>query len=156
MLSLQDAYYHTIHDHPGGVAALAPRLSPPKSQMQLYAEARPPVGGYAKAGLITAAQLVELTGDKRLAIAFCARSGGYFLPHPAIDVDLAPADVLPALSRTAKEFGDLMAKVTEVASDGNISDNDLKQVEKEAIELMSEVYALMRVLVDQHAAANQR
>ena len=155
MLSLQDAYYHTVHDYDGGPDSLAPRLSPSKSPSQLANEARPPEGNNAKAGLITAAQLVELTGDKRLAISFSARCGGFFLPYPAMDLELRPREVLPALSRTAKEFGDLVAKVTEVAIDGDISDNDLKQVDKEAIELMGALYGLMRVLVEQHAASKR-
>lgn len=155
MLSLQDAYYHTVHDYPGGADSLAPRMSPAKSPSQLANEARPPANNQAKAGLISAAQLVELTGDKRLAISFAARCGGYFLPLPAIDLDLPPGEVMSALSRTAKEFSDLVAKVTEVSADANISDNELRSVEREATELMSALYGLMQVLVEQHAAAQR-
>lgn len=151
-LSLLDAYYHTIHDYPGGAESLAPRLSPKKTATQLCHEARPPEGNAAKAGLITSAQLVALTGDKRIVHSFCAHAGGMFLPLPANLVELERGKLLPALGMLAKEFGDVIAKVSEAYADQNISDNDLRGVEKEATELMAALHHTLQVLSDQHQA----
>lgn len=153
-LSLQDAYYHTIHDHAGGADALAPRLSPPKSPGQLCHEARPPEGSSAKAGLLTAAQLVDLTGDKRIVHAFCARAGGMFLPLPTVD-PLGGENLLSAVGRLAAEFGELVGTITQVSADGQIKLNEMRQVEKEATDLMAALHQALQLLADQHKSAKR-
>lgn len=149
-LSVSDAALHTVHGYPGGATSLAPRLLPPKSATTLSHEVKPPEGGSAKLGLETAMQLMDLTGNTLIAQAVAARAGGMFVPMPSATV--CNSEVFPALSRLAKEFGDVVAKVTDVAADGSISDNDLKEVVKEAGELMGALQGALQVLTDMHAA----
>lgn len=148
-MSILDAAYHTVHSYPGSAASLAPRLKPAKSATVLLHEIRPPVGSSAKLGIETAAQLVDLSGDRAIVHAMCARAGGMFVPLPSEAV--AHSQVFPALSRLAKEFGDVIAKVTDVAADGRISDNDLRAVGKEAAELVGALHQALQILTDMNA-----
>lgn len=148
-MSIQDAAYHTVHAYPGGAVSLAPRLYPPKSASQLSHEVRPPEGSAAKLGIETAMQIVELSGNHSIVHAACARVGGMFVPLPSREA--APGEVFPALSKLAKEFGDVVAKIAEVAADGQISTNDLRAVSKEAAELMGALQQALQVLTDLHA-----
>jgi len=148
-MSIMDAAYHAVHSYPGGAEALATRLTPRKSGTVLSHEVRPPIGATAKLGVETAMQIVDFTGDRGIVHAVCARAGGMFVALPS--VQLHQDQVFPALSRLAKEFGDVVAKITEVAADGRISNNDLKAVNKEALELVGALHQALQILVDMNA-----
>lgn len=152
-MSVEDAFYHSVHDYPGGAECLATRLSPKKSATTLCHEAKPPEGSSAKAGLITAVQVMEHSGDLRILHAVCARMGGMFVPLPSALV--TSDNILEAVGRLASEFGDLVGTITKVSSDGDISINDMKAVQKEAGELMAALNHAMQVLTDQHQADQQ-
>lgn len=147
-LSVLDAAYHTVHNYPGGSEALGLRMSPAKSGTTLSQEVRPPVGCTAKLGINTAAQIIDLSGDYTIAHAFCARVGGMFVPLP--QVDGTNTKVLPAVSRLAAEFGQLVAQVTDVADDGRVSLNELRQVERKATELMVALQSTLAVIRAMH------
>ncbi len=149
-MSIQDAAYHLVNAYPGGATSLAPRLFPNKSATTLSHEIRPPDGSFAKLGLETAAQLTQLSGNTIIVQAFCERAGGVFVPLPQAG-HTGDGEVFKALSKLAKEFGDVVAKVTEVSSDGRISDNDLRAVKKEAFELMGALQQALQVLINMNA-----
>lgn len=149
-MSVLDAAYHLVNSYPGGACSLAPRLYPAKSASTLSNEVRPPEGSTAKLGIETAAQITELSGNTIIAQAFCQRAGGFFLPLPQSSL-VARGEVFKALSALAKEFGDVVAKVTEVSGDGRISDNDLRAVKKEAFELMGALQHALQVITDLNA-----
>lgn len=147
-LSVLDAAYHTVHEYPGGAEALGSRLSPPKSGTTLSHEVRPPAGNAAKLGVMTAVQIVALTGDHRIAYAFCAQAGGMFVP--LVSHENSPASVLSSVSGLAKEFGDVVAAITSSAADGGITLNELRRIEREAVELMSALQSAMRAARELH------
>lgn len=149
-MSVLDAAYHLVNSYPGGATSLAPRLYPAKNATTLSHEVRPPDGNSAKLGLETAAQLTELSGNHLIVQAFCARAGGVFVPIPS-QQHATGLQVFEALSSLAKEFGDVVAKVTEVSCDGRISDNDLRAVKKEAFELMGALQHALQVITDLNA-----
>lgn len=149
-MSVIDAAYHVVNSYPGGATSLAPRLYPPKNAATLSHEVRPPDGNSAKLGLETAAQLTELSGNTLIVQALCARVGGVFLPLPS-NHHTSGGQVFEALSSLAKEFGDVVAKVSEVSGDGRVSDNDLRAVKKEAFELMAALQHALQVLTDLNA-----
>lgn len=148
-LSILDAAYHTVHQYPGGAEALAGRLRPAKSSVTLCHEVRPPVGSSAKLGAETAAQLVDLSGDDSIAHAFCARLGGMFvrLPEPG---DQCPRSVFETVSSLAKEFSDVVSAISHSASDGDITLNQMRQIEQEAVELMAALQVTLRAVREMH------
>lgn len=148
-MSIMDAAYHTVHSYPGGAEALATRLDPRKSGTLLSHEVRPPVGHTAKLGVETAMQIVDLTGNPAIVHAVCSRAGGVFVALPS--EQLRDDQVFPALSRLAKEFGDVVAKITEVAADGRVSDNDLRALNKEAMELVGAMHQALQILTNMNA-----
>lgn len=148
-LSLIDAAYHTVHAYPGGAEALAPRLYPKKAPITLNHELRPPEGSTAKLGLETAAQIVDLTGNASIVHAFAARAGGLFVPLPYAD-DESRATVLAGVGVMAREFSDLVGTITTSAADGSISLNELRRIERDAIELMKATQNALRIIREIH------
>lgn len=133
-MNVLDALYHTVHDFDGGAEALAVRLG--KRGTSLCHEVRPPVGGTAKAGLLDAVKIMEITHDYRTLHAMAARCGFMAVPLPHLDDD-AHADTTGFLAEVAKEFSDVMQVVAAGAADGAISDSELAALERQWGELVA-------------------
>lgn len=132
-MNVLDALYHTVHDFDGGAEALAVRLG--KRGTSLCHEVRPPAGGSAKAGLLDAVKIMEITHDYRTLHAMAARCG--FMAVPLPDLDGAHADTASYLAEVAREFSDLMQVVAVGAADGAITDNELAGLERQWGELVA-------------------
>lgn len=150
MSSIIDAAYHVVHDHPGGAMSLAPRLSPRKSWGQLCQEVNPRPDGMAKLGILTARDLTALTGNDAIVHAFTLECGGMFV-RPASSHASAP-DAMAAVAGLAKEFGELTALVSGAVADGTVSLNELKRVEKEAMDLLQQVAQVLTTVRAMHEA----
>lgn len=132
-MNVLDALYHTVHDFDGGAEALAVRLG--KRGTSLCHEVRPPVGGTAKAGLLDAVKIMEITRDYRALHAMASRCGFMTLPLPTLDD--SHADTTAYLADVAKEFSDVMQVVAAGAADGVISDSELAALERQWGELVA-------------------
>lgn len=132
-MNIADAAYHTVHDYPGGPAALAVRLG--KAATTLRHEVRPPAGSTAKLGLVDAQRIMALAGDLRILHAMAAEHGQFLVPLPEVVCDdEATAQQLATLAR---EFGDVLGTVAQAMADGRVSDNELRAVERQWGELVS-------------------
>lgn len=132
-MNVLDALYHTVHDFDGGAEALAVRLG--KRGTSLCHEVRPPVGGTAKAGLLDAVKIMEITRDYRTLHVMASRCGFMALPLPALDD--SHADTTAYLADVAKEFSDVMQVVAAGAADNKITDNELASLERQWGELVA-------------------
>lgn len=134
-MNVLDAAYHVAHDFPGGAAALALRMgkSPKTLCNELKAE------GSAKLGLIDAVKISGFAGSTQIAQAFAQELGGVFLPLP----EMAPTVSIEGLGRTAKEFGELAQRWATSLADGKVNANELRGIEREALELIASVTALV-------------
>jgi len=136
-MSLLDSAYDLVHDYPGGAPALGARMK--KNATTLSHEVKGE--GTAKLGLMDAKKMSDLSGDLRILQAWAVDAGQLLIPLPCVD---DPGDqCLAQLSRSAKEFSDLVAEVSTDLADGTISDNELARIEREAGELIANVHALM-------------
>lgn len=145
-MSLQDAFFCVVHDYPGGAASLAPRLG--KSSTSLSHECTRT--GTAKAGLLDAEKITLMTGDLRILATFAMDCGQMIVPLPdasAVDGD----DCLLRLADTAREFGELCKEVGADLTDGQISDNELKRIDKETGDLIASLHALRESLARRNA-----
>lgn len=131
-MNIDDAAYHTVHDYPGGAAALAPRLG--KSSTSLSHEVRPPAGNMAKLGLRDAQRIMALTGDYRMLHAQAAELGQFVLPLPQV----AQSDgSMQHLAELAREFGDVVSTIGSVLADGRVTDNEMRGLERQWGELVA-------------------
>lgn len=147
MNSILDAAYHTVHDYPGGVAALATRL-PRKAESTLNQEVRPPTGSMAKLGIVDAAAIVTATNDYRIADAFCAHVGGMFVRFPTLDDD--QADV--PMAQLVREFSDVLSELARTLDDGAVNDNELRAARREWSELVAVGNSIVATLAARNLA----
>ena len=129
------AAFHTVHDYPGGAVALAPILG--KNPATLSHEVNPNYTT-AKLGLEDAVKLAVWTQDRRMATAFAAQVGCMLMPLPESP---RGGTCFESLASMAREFAELVASVSEAASDGRVTPNELKSVETEAAQLVERVQA---------------
>ena len=146
-MNILDTLYHTVHDYPGGAQALGLRLG--KRGTSLSHEVRPPAGSTAKAGLLDAMKIMDLTGDHRTLHAMNAQLGYMAVRLP--DGDLASEATLAHLATLSREFNDVVQAAAVSASDGVITDNELANLQRQAGELINAVQALLGDFVAQNA-----
>lgn len=145
-MSLLDAAYHLVHDYPGGAAALAVRLK--KNQGTLCHELT--ATGSAKLGLLDAKKLSDLTGDHRILQAWANEAGQMLVPLPLLGDQ--GDECLARVSSTAKEFSDLLAAASTGLADGQVSDNEMDRIEREAGELFAAVHSLLQAVRERNQA----
>ena len=141
-----DAAHHLVQAYPGGAEALAPRMN--KNATTLRHEVNRT--GQAKLGLADAVSLSVLTGDLRILSAFASELGCMVTPLPA---SLGGDETaMHRVALLAKEFGEVVATVTEATADGRISANELANIERNWEELMAAGQALVGHLRAKHEA----
>lgn len=136
-MNVLDAAHRLGREFPGGVPALAQRLGVPANT--LYGELNPnhPTG---KLGVQRLMAMMAMSGDYRPLHAMCDELGHVALALPAGD------QAQPTVAGVAQLTGDFARLLQELASDmsdGQISDNELKRIEAEWLEMQAHGSALM-------------
>lgn len=132
-MSVKLAIYRAVHSYPGGADALAPLMKLSPNTLRHMADPKKTTHGWSFRRFD---ELTALAGTGPLE-ALCIEHGGMFVPTGAV-LDGAPAPLLKALHRLAREYGDVPRAVEKALKrDGQISDNELKQVEQELAEMVS-------------------
>lgn len=144
--TLLDAAFHLAHDYPGGATALAARLgkNPGTFCHELTAT------GTAKLGLMDAAKITLLTGNRAILNAFAAQAGCMVLPLPG---HAAGLDTFSALAETAREFSEFVASVADAARDGKVTANELARVDRELSEMIAAAQEIRATLAAMHEKA---
>jgi hypothetical protein len=134
------AAFNLVRDYPGGATTLGPLIG--KNPATLSHEVNPHYPT-AKLGLEDAVRLSMLTRDLRIASAFASEVNCMLLPLPDPGVEPSSFQVLATMAR---EFAELVARVTEASADGHVTPNEARAVEREASELVASVQATVRHL----------
>lgn len=130
------AAYHTAHEFPGGVPALARRMAMSANTLQNKVN---PQNTTHHLTLREACTMQDVSGDYRVLHTLSAR-----LNHAAISMHTdANGMTLGKVTALAKEFGDVLTAVNESVADGSVSPNDMRHMEKEAGELMGALHGLL-------------
>lgn len=141
-----DACSNACSDHPGGLDAVAGRMSRPaaivgdppkaKSVSSLYHE----LSGQssAKLGAQDAIKIYIITLDGRIPQAHAAACGGVFIPLPSDAPDL------PSTLQTLA--------ATLAAADGHITANELQNIERQFMTLMGTGTGMMAAFAAAHEA----
>ncbi len=127
-LDVADAAYHTAHDFPGGVPALAQRMAMSANTLAHK------VGLNNTTHHLTlreATAMQEVTGDVRMLHAMADALG-----YTCISLHSnGQGMTLEKVMAMAKEFGDVLASVNAAVSDGQVTPNEMKDCERQAAEL---------------------
>lgn len=150
-MSVKLAIYRAVHSFVGGAEALAPLMKLSPNTLRHMADPKKQTHGWS---LRRFDELLALTGTEPLE-ALCQDHGGIFVPMPAV-TDNAPAPLLKALHKLAREYGDVPRAVEKALKrDGQISDNELKQIDQELAELVAagaQLLGMVRQIHDSRAA----
>lgn len=123
-MNVQDAFYATVHDHPGGCESLAPRLKTSAAVLRNKANPNNPAN---IPSLRDADQVMGLSGDYRILHALAANHG-----HVCIrtDVETPASDlaVLELVTHVWRSNGDVGAAVDAALADGRVERSELIEV----------------------------
>lgn len=123
-MNLQDAFYQTVHDYPGGCEALGVRMG--ISGAILRNKANPNASGNTP-GLFETDRIVGLTGDYRVLHAFAAN-------HSFVCVKVEKAEsasdmgVLELMTKYWSANGEVGTEIMKALEDGRITKDELELV----------------------------
>ena len=139
-MSVAQAAYETIHSAEGGGKVIAAKLG---ISYQVLMNKVNPNNSTHHLSLSESVNLIRASSDTRIIEAMANEFGGTFVP--LANLSEAPPNLISDLATMAAEFGALMREVAEDVSDGQVSDNELARVEREAANLR---HALAVLLAD--------
>lgn len=145
MSNVLDAAYQLVRAYPGGAVSLAPRLG--KNPATLSHEVKG--AGTAKFGLVDAVSVTELSGDRRILNAFAAACDCMVIPLPVWD-EQCDSTTMRNVAVLAREFGELVAMVTDASADGVITGNEMARVQGGWAELVAAGQAMVSQLQAKH------
>ena len=123
-MNILDAFYHTVHDYPGGSEALAPRMGMTGSVLRNKAD---PKKDCNKPLLVDADRAMALTGDTRILDALAEAHGGVFIK---VDASAPASDlaVLELVTHVWRSNGDVGTAVDEALADGKVERHEIARV----------------------------
>lgn len=138
-MDILDAAYHTAHDYPGGVPAVAQRMGISANTLQHK------VSLTNDTHLMSPRQLVsiqEVTGDARILHAM-AGALGYACVSLHVDGE---ASTLEQVMHMAQEFGEVLGSVNGAVADGRVTPNEMLECERQAAELIAALNGVLGVV----------
>lgn len=133
---VQDAFYRVVHDFAGGeargggVPAMARQMGMPPGT--LYNKASQSEASHHKPTLADAVLASILSGDRRIAQAFCHTLGGVFVSLPDLS-NLTTDGLLEHLTKIGRESGDFYACLdAALRNDRQINADEFTALELEA------------------------
>lgn len=131
-MNVTDAAHHTVHDYPGGAAALSARLiridaegnRKPMSEAVLNSKVNPNTATH-HLSLAEADQIIGLTGDHRILQALAAQHGYALQPINAS----SESDVVTLLLKSMALKGDFAEELQKALADNVITANEVKAIE---------------------------
>jgi hypothetical protein len=139
-MNILDAAYRVGHDHPGGVAALAPRMG--MGEAVLNSKLNP----NTKTHILSIEEMIKLeqfTGRHDMLFAHAEALGFIAVPAPCV----GDGDVDHAIAQTCAEFGDYLRTVGDAMGDKQITPNEAKRLEKELVEMIEAAMYLQALLI---------
>lgn len=133
---MQDAFYRVVHDH--GVEKLAGKMG--LSPGVLYNKANPSDEHGNKPTLADGVVASVVSGDDRIAQAFCHTLGGIFVRLPDLSGLTTDALVLH-LTEIGAEGGDFYRAIHEALElDDTISRSEFDLIEREALQFIAVIH----------------
>ena len=134
-----DAALNVAEDFPGGASALARAID--KNHWTFLHELKGT--GSAKLGLLTALKMTRRTGDLRILLTFAAEFGQMCLPLPE-SLQGSGDECMSALAAMVRESSETtQVMCNALGTEGDINDNELADIHREAGELIAAVQKLL-------------
>lgn len=139
-MNIQDAAHRIGHEYPGGAVALAHRMG--IGPVVFNSKLNPNTLTHHLT-LAEAQRMQQLAGRTDILEAMADELGYVIvkIPECANDIDIAKAT-----RRAVVEFGQWMEEIDKSLEDGSVTQNELKAIEKELVEMMSQAQHLTAAL----------
>ncbi|OAL84336.1 hypothetical protein AY605_06625 [Acinetobacter sp. SFD] len=126
-MNILDAAYNTVHNYPGGAAALAPRIGI-KSQAVLNSKVNPNTDTHHLT-LAEASKLMAMTGDYQILQSLNSEHGKISIDLPEIPEcrDMVLTDKVLCIGMKG---GDVMSLFREIMADGRITQGEVQDMSK--------------------------
>lgn len=138
-MNVLDAAHMTGHEYPGGTKALGVRMD---MSPQILINKLNPHNKTHHLSLAEAMQMMRLSDDHRILFAAADELGYELKPLQAIGQQTP----MQAVSHTIEEFGQLVSACSDALADGKVTLLEVRRVEKELSELISQASALAALL----------
>lgn len=140
-MNIADAVHATVHDYPGGVESLAPRVG---IGAQILRNKANPHCHTNQMGLIEASRIIAATGDYRVLQALCLEHS--FAAVPLVNGPIGDMALLERVTTVWKEIGDVGQAVQTALADGRVDRREVDRVKGEVAESITALLALQRDL----------
>jgi hypothetical protein len=135
MMNVQDAAHLIGHEYPGGAKALAERMG--INQAVFNSKLNPNTVTHHLT-LVESLRMQQLAGRFDILHAMADELGFVCIAKPHLSDDCTTQTI----TRTCAEFGDFMREVNEALQDGDVTRNELLEVQKELLDLIAAATAL--------------
>lgn len=139
-LGLLDACHAAAEDYPGGLSVVAFRMQ--KAESTLRRELTNAAG--IKFGLMDAVKLYRITQDERIRAALGAALDLFIAPLP--EVECAGGCLFTAFAIAQREVAEYTAVVGDAAAKRDVSDNRLRNIERELTEAIAAMHKLQQAV----------
>jgi hypothetical protein len=128
VFDMPDLVYDIAHSYPGGIPALAVRLS--MSSNVLNKQVNPAIDTHRLA-LETLIKLLDYADvNKRFTHAQCANNGGVFVSTEQFD-GVSDMAVLETLTQLLARFGDLSQNLHKALSDRRVTEDEIRTAKQD-------------------------
>lgn len=158
-----DAVRRMVAGYPGGREAVALRLGKSPEVLKKELQHGTP---HCKLGLLDAVHIAQMCHEvgsadaDALAVAVAAESGGTFTAgvlnlHQNMGLSRLElvSHCLRSVAPLSSEGADLVSAVVEAAADGHVSDNELRRIEREALDALQAVQRILEAARAANAAS---
>ncbi|MDB6170712.1 MAG: hypothetical protein JWL59_23 [Chthoniobacteraceae bacterium] len=123
-----------LHTNPKELAAA---LGLSTSMIYKWAEPTGEGGSGSSNPLDRIAQLLEITGDRRIAEWICDRAGGFYIKSPEVTGISYSSSVVSSTNYIVQEFAQMLGAIATAALDNSITEAETRDIRKRWQELKS-------------------
>jgi len=138
--NVQDAAFHTAHDFPGGVAALAQRMGDVSPNV-LNKKVDPNAESH-HLRLDESVKMQSITGDTRILKAMAFALNHVVIPLPDMP-ESGDASLLDSFMDIINEMGEFTQAFQQAWADGEVTSKELARIEGEAVDVQTRFAAIV-------------
>lgn len=139
------ACYHAAHGYRGGLSVVAHMMGANYNTLQKKLN---PTQDFHVLTATEMVHIMKITGDRRVIDALCASADGVFIAHDDVPEVAGDMDLLDAFSGLIASASSVQAHVTRALGDGQITNNEMSQLERFQYEL-DKAQAVVNTIVEQ-------
>lgn len=139
-MNVTDAAYHVVHAYEGGADALAPRIGTSAAVLRNKVN---PANDRNVLSLEEAVEITDFANDDRILYAWAAHRGKVLVDQADANAESARG-LFACILGLNRGQGDMAKALQDALADGKITPNELDEIERLAVGLMTRISDLAR------------